>query len=214
MARRSSSTRTHLRAKCLAALSVLALGATAQKSSAASTSNDGSGPFVEVSAGRAFARFLPLEDADTDAEHFAVSGHQVSLGFGYGYDLGAARLDLGGRFQYLRLSVSGNYSLDYRDDAYRANYDYVAPLLTASIASDWESRVNLAAGLGLGSAMLYSDRKGKPFRGHLLPVYGSFEAGVLFRVAEDLGLRAGISFVPPVDNLYVLTAQLALRAKL
>jgi hypothetical protein len=93
-------------------------------------------------------RALPASRGrDTDAEHFAVGGHQGSLGFGYGYDFGAARLHLGGRLQYLRLSVSGNYSLDYRDDEYRANYDYVAALLTASVASDWDSRVNLAAGL-------------------------------------------------------------------
>jgi hypothetical protein len=63
MSRRTSSTRTQLRAKCLAALTVIALGAIAQQSSAAGSSTDGSGTFVEVSAGRAFARFLPLEDA-------------------------------------------------------------------------------------------------------------------------------------------------------
>ncbi len=198
----------------LQALGAISIVAYASLGRADAPTKRDSGTFAEVSAGRALARFLPLDDEGTDAEHFAASGHQFTLGFGYGFAFEKARVDVGARLQYLRLLVEGNYSIGYRDDAYRANYDYVGPQLTATLASAWDSRVNASVGFGIGTAMLYSDRKGRPFRGHLLPVYGSFETGLLFRLDEDLELRTGVSFVPPVDNIYVVTPQLALRTRL
>src|SRR5262249_16942729 len=120
---------------------------------------------------------------------------------------------VGGRIQHLHLLVTGNYNLDYRDDAYRANYDYVAPLVGANVASQTASRVNAFVGFGVGTAMLFSDRQGKEFHYHQIPFYGSFEGGLLLRLTEGLEARVALSWVPPVDNLNVLTPQIGLRAQ-
>lgn len=46
-----------------------------------------------------------------------------------------------------------------------------------------------------------------------IPVFGTFESGMTFTLTEWLELRGGVSWVPPVENLNVLSPQLGLRAE-
>lgn len=168
--------------------------------------------FAEVAAGPAFANFLPLEDGE-DAEHLVTSGHQVSAGVGFGFHGESFRLDFGARILHIRLAIDGRYDGDIRDDEFLANYDYLGPMLSANVTPRWSPRVNPYVGLMLGTAMLVSDRKGRGVRFEHIPIFGTFEGGLAFTLTDYLELRAGVSWVPPVENLNVLSPQLGLRAE-
>jgi hypothetical protein len=168
--------------------------------------------FAEVAAGPAFANFLALDEGQ-DAEHLVTGGHQTSVGVGFGFYGESFRLDFGARILHIRLAIDGRYDGDIRDDEFLANYDYLGPMLSASITPRWSPRVNPFVGLMVGTAMLVSDRKGRGVRFEHIPIFGTFEGGLAFTLTDYLELRAGVSWVPPVENLNVLSPQLGLRAE-
>jgi hypothetical protein len=54
------------------------------------------------------------------------------------------------------------------------------------------------------------ERAGTP---RSLAVFGAFEAGMDFGLTEWLGLRGGVFWVPPVENLNLIVPQLGLHAE-
>jgi hypothetical protein len=126
------------------------------------------------------------------------------------FRLGDFSMKVGARVLHLRLAVEGRYDEEIRDSDFRASYDYLSPVVAASITPRWSLHLNPYAGLTLGTAMLVSDRKGQRARVEHIPVFGTFEAGMAFTLATWLELRGGLSWVPPVANLNVLSPQLAL----
>jgi hypothetical protein len=173
----------------------------------------GSGIYAELNAGPVFATFLPIDPGGTDSEHLVTGASQLNFGAGYGWELPRLRLDVGVRVQHVHMAIAGNYSLETRDDDFRANYDYIAPALSASVTTRRASRVNLFAGLSLGTATFVSDKQGKPLKARQTPVFGSFEAGLVLQLTDWLDARGSILWVPPVTNLNVLAPQLGLRTR-
>lgn len=168
--------------------------------------------YGEIASGPAFANFLPLETGE-DAEHLATDGHQTSFGAGFSFGTRAFRVDVGARVLHIRLAVEGRYDEEIREDEFSANYDYLGPVIAANVTPRWSRHVNPYLGLTLGTAMLVSDRKGRRARFEHIPVFGTFESGMTFTLTEWLELRGGVSWVPPVENLNVLSPQLGLRAE-
>lgn len=168
--------------------------------------------YGEIASGPAFANFLPVESGE-DAEHLVTDGHQTSFGAGFSFGLGPFRANVGARLLHIRLAVEGRYSEEIREDDFLATYDYLGPVVAANIAPRWSPHVNPYLGLTLGTAMFISDRKGRRARFEHIPMFGTFEAGMAFTLTEWLELRAGVSWVPPVENLNVLAPQLGLRAE-
>jgi hypothetical protein len=169
------------------------------------------GAYVHLNAGPSYATYFPIDDDGVDAEHLATDGRQISFAVGHGFELGGLRLDAGVRAQHLRLEIHGAYSLDEREDDYHANYDYLALLAECSAASQWASRLNGYAGFALGTARHFADRKGEPLSNHQLPVYGTFEGGLLVRLDDWVEANAGVSWVPPVAKVSVISPQLGAR---
>jgi hypothetical protein len=167
--------------------------------------------YVHVNAGPSYATYFPIDDDGVDAEHLATAGRQISVAVGHGFDLGRVRLDAGVRGQHLHVEIHGRYSLDERDDDYHANYDYLALLAEGSVASEMASRLNGYAGFAFGTARHFSDTKGGPLSSHALPVYGTFEGGLLVRLDEWVEANAGVSWVPPVAKVSVISPQLGVR---
>jgi hypothetical protein len=211
MARPLMDRRTELAVRIVIAGTWLVLCPRAALAEAPPPSN--SGLYVDINTGPAYATFLPIDSGGTDNEHLVTSGRQLGLGFGYGWEFSRARVDLGLRDQHLHLAVSGRYSLEVREDDFRANYDYLAPCVSASVATRLASRVNGFAGLMLGTATFFSDRQGRDLNVRQLPVFGAFEGGILIQLSDALEARAGLSWVPPVQKLNVLTPQAGLRAR-
>ena len=168
--------------------------------------------YAEIAAGPAFANFLPLETGE-DAEHLVTHGHQTSFGAGFALGGDAFRVNVGARILHIRLAIEGRYDEETRDDEFSANYDYLGPVIAVNVTPRWSRHVNPYVGLTLGTAMLVSDRKGRRARFEHIPVFGTFEAGMAFTLTDWLELRAGVSWVPPVENLNVLAPQLGLRAE-
>ena len=173
----------------------------------------GAGAYVHLNAGPSYATYFPIDDDGVDAEHLATGGRQLSVAVGHGFDLGALRLNAGVRAQHLHVEIHGAYSLDERDDDYHANYDYLALLAEACVASEMASRLNGYAGFALGTARHFSDRKGAPLSSGQIPVYGTFEGGLLVRVQEGIEATAGVSWVPPVAKVSVISPQLGARVR-
>jgi hypothetical protein len=169
--------------------------------------------FVSAQAGPAYATYFPIDEAGV-AEHLAVHGTQSAVGVGRGTALGGARLDLGVRLQHIHEHIAGAYAADERDDAYQANYDYVALLASANVASSPRGRVGALAGLTLGTARLFSDRQGEALHSHPIPVFGTFELGLGLRLVEGVEAQGSLSWVPPVAKMNVLSPQVGLRVKL
>jgi hypothetical protein len=179
---------------------------------AAAEAEQSSTGYGEIAFGPAFANFLP-QGSGEDAEHLVTQGHQTSLGAGLTFDTGAFRVNVGGRVLHIRLAVEGRYDEEIREDDFAANYDYLGPVVAANITPRWSRHVNPYAGLTLGTAMLVSDRKGRRAHVEHIPVFGTFEAGLAFTLAQWFELRGGVSWVPPVENLNVLSPQLGLQAE-
>lgn len=179
---------------------------------AAPNPDDGLVGYAEIASGPAFANFLPLEDGE-DAEHLVTGGHQTSFGAGFSFGSEAFRVNVGARLLHIRLSIEGRYDADLREDDFLASYDYLGPVLAANVTPRWSAQVNPYVGFTLGTAMLVSDRKGRGARFEHIPVFGTFEGGLAFTLTHWLELRGGVSWVPPVENLNVLSPQLGLRAE-
>jgi hypothetical protein len=188
----------------------LALPATAQ----AAPDHPKSAFFLEVSAGPAYSRYRPVDSASDIPEHRVVEASLYGVGSGYGIELGGGRLDLGVRVSHLHLDVAGSYDLDRNDDGFRANYEFIAPAAVGRFETRFASRVDLYAGLTLGTAVLLSDRQGAAPHSELIPIFGALEAGFTLRVTDWLDGRAGVSWLPPVDQLRMLSPQLGLRTRL
>ena len=169
--------------------------------------------YVHLNAGPSYATYFPIDDDGVDAEHLATGGRQISVAVGNGFDLGAVRLEAGVRAQHLHVEIHGAYSLDGRDDDYHANYDYLALLAEGAVASQTASRLDGYAGVSIGTARHFSDRKGAPLSSHQLPVYGTFEGGLLVRVDERVVANAGVSWVPPFSKVSVISPQLGARVE-
>jgi hypothetical protein len=172
-----------------------------------------SGFYADLGAGPAFATYRPIDSQGTVPEHLVSTGSQLTIGAGHGFDAGPLRIDVGLRLHHLRLAAFGSYSIDERDDEFRANYDFVAPMASGSLATRFGTRVNGFVGLTLGVAALFTDPKGRTRNTELIPIYGTFEGGLLVRLTEGLDARAGLSWTPPVDQIHVLSPQLGLRAR-
>lgn len=179
-----------------------------------STASAAPGFFAQLGGGPAFATFYPVDEGGTVSEHLATGGSQLAIGVGHGWELGWLRLDLGLQLQHTHLSVAGRYDAEHHDDAFRAGYGYLAPELTLRASTRTGARVNPYLGLSLGTAFFLSDRQGQPLRTELIPVYGTFEGGLLFQLTDAFALSAGLAFVPPVEKLAVFAPQLGLRAAL
>jgi hypothetical protein len=173
-----------------------------------------SAAYVDVDAGPAFATYLQIDANAGAQEHLSRAGQLIDLGVGYGFELCWGRIDLGFRGRVLHLYVTGRYDVDVRDDAFAANYDFLSPAIATSIASSFEAPVDLFGGITLGTATLISDRQGAEIEARQIPVFGTFDAGLLFELTAWLELRATIAWIPPVDTLNVLAPQLGLRARL
>jgi hypothetical protein len=174
-------------------------------------SRDALASYVHLNAGPSYATYFPIDDDGVDAEHLATDGRQISVAVGHGFDLGRVRLDAGVRGQHLHVEIHGRYSLEERDDDYHANYDYLALLAEGSIASEMASRINGYAGFALGTAVHFSDRQGGELGSQVLPIYGTFEGGLLVRLDEWVEANAGVSWVPPVAKVSVISPQLGVR---
>jgi hypothetical protein len=171
------------------------------------------GGYLHAAGGPAFPTFFPIDDSGL-AEHLALNGKQYAIGVGRGFSLGPVRLDAGLRASHLHVEIQGSYSADEDGDDYHANYDYLGLLAEAGLSSRWASRVNGYVGLTLGTARLFSDRKGEPLHNHQLPVYGTFEGGVHVRVGDGIQARALLSWVPPASKVSVFAPQVGLRVRL
>jgi hypothetical protein len=171
------------------------------------------GFYADLAAGPAFATYRPIDAEGTIPEHLVSTGSQLAVGAGHGFDAGPLRIDVGLRVHHLRLAAFGSYSIDERDDGFRANYDFVAPMASGSIATRFGPRVNGFAGLTLGVAVLFTDPKGRTRNTELIPIYGTFEGGLLVKLTDGLDARAGLSWTPPVDQIHVLSPHLGLRAR-
>ncbi len=178
-----------------------------------SLSAQGSGLYTQASIGPAFATYFPIDNGGI-AEHFARSGIQSAVGAGYSFDVKSLRFDVGLRIQHLHENVEGSYSLTEVGDAYLANYDYLAGLVELSVATRMGARVNAFLGFTLGSSLLFSDRKGEPLRHHALPVFGTFEGGLLIRLLDGVEGRVALSWLPPWGGLNVFAPVFGFRADL
>jgi hypothetical protein len=170
------------------------------------------GWFVEVNAGPSYAMYFPQDDG-APHEHFAASGSRYLVGVGHGWDLGPLRIDLGLRAQVQHVEAVGRYDGDVADPTFRSNYTFVAPQVQVAIASSADGPVDGTLGMSLGTAALLSDRLGERIEVQPIPVYGSFEAGLLFELAPWLEGRALLAWQPPVEGLHILTPELGARAR-
>lgn len=172
-----------------------------------------SGGYVHATGGPAFPTFFPIDDSGL-TEHLALNATQYAVGVGHGFALGPLRLDAGLRALHLHTEIQGSYSATEDGDAYHANYDYLALLAEVDLASHWASRVNGFAGFSLGTARLFSDRQGETLHNHQLPVYGTFEGGLLVRLDDWIDALALLSWVPPFGKVSVFSPQVGLRVRL
>jgi hypothetical protein len=201
-----------------AAAAILATSALRARDARAEPPTDGAAAptsrwYVQAKAGPAYATFFPIDNGGI-SEHLATSGTQIGIGGGYGFDLGGARLDVGLRVQHLRLEVEGSYSLTEVNDHYHANYDYLAALVDLAVATRRPQRVNAFVGATVGTARNFSTREGEPLRNHQLPLYGSFEAGLLIRMTDGIDAQLGLSWIPPYANITVFAPVAGVRARL
>jgi hypothetical protein len=174
---------------------------------------EGSASYVQVMAGPAYVTYFPIDDSGL-AEHLALGAGASAFSVGRGFDLGGWRLDTGLRAQHLHVGIEGSYSLTEDGDDYRANYDYLALLAEIRVASEMDARVNVWGAATIGTARHFSDRKGEPLHNHQLPVYGTFEAGILVRLDAAIEATAGVSWVPPVAKVSVLSPMVGARIRL
>lgn len=169
--------------------------------------------YAELNAGPAVAIYLPVDEGGKDNEHLVPQGYQLTVGAGYGWEGSALRLDLGLRLQQIKLSIAGSYSLEERDDDFRANYNFIAPGLFSRVITRFDSRLNLYAGLSLGTVTFISDKQGKPLKVRQLPAFGTFEVGALLALTEWLELSASLTWLPPVTNITVFMPAIGLRTR-
>jgi hypothetical protein len=184
---------------------------TTTRAAAADVGPMGSGWYAAIGGGPALASFAPAGDAGVP-EHLVTSATQMAVEIGYGIGRPTLRVDVALRLQELHLDVAGRYTSTTEDNAFRAGYDYLAPLLVASIATRSSSPVQIVGGLSLGTATYVSTPQGGPVSVRQIPVYGNLEAGITLRLADWLEGRAELSWLPPVSGLDVLAPQIGLRA--
>lgn len=198
-----------MRAFTLGVASVLAFTLSARASADAPS---GTGGYAEALAGPAFATYFPI-DPGAPNEHFTTGGTQLTAGIGHGWRFGAIRFDLGFRLQYQTLTVSGRYDADTTNDAFRAHYTFVAPLVHAGLTTQLASRVNAAFGISLGTATFFSERQGARVGVEQIPFYGNLELGMAFTLTDWIDATALVVWQPPLGGPNVIAPELGARVR-